>query len=240
MEDARDPVDYGKDLIGSPWRGLLYRWHVQVEHRPSDEFDDRYDRSVNKVRSLVYTDDFAALYTFLEFIVRSPSMDLQRQYIARALKDARAAWRLVETEIVPISSPEQAQALTAAVAAVATRGPEGAKAHLQSAARLVAAGDWPGSVRESIHAVEAVACSFEEAGSLGDALTTMGRSGKPIHPALSRGFRALYGYTSDEKGIRHALLETDAAAVSEHEALFMFGACATFCQYLLNVGGAQR
>ena len=40
------------------------------------------------------------------------------------------------------------------------------------------------------------------------------------------------GYTSDEQGIRHALLEQGSANVGLEEALFMFGACASFAAYL--------
>ena len=55
-----------------------------------------------------------------------------------------------------------------------------------------------------------------------------------IHGALKSGFLSLYGYTSDEKGIRHALLEKDAPSADETDALFMMGACASFVSYLIN------
>ena len=44
----------------------------------------------------------------------------------------------------------------------------------------------------------------------------------------------MYGYTNDENGIRHALLEEGAAAVDLDDAVFMFGACASFAAYLVN------
>jgi len=44
----------------------------------------------------------------------------------------------------------------------------------------------------------------------------------------------LYGYSSDEKGIRHPLLESDVARVGMPEAVFMFGACASFISYLIS------
>ncbi|ODP39356.1 hypothetical protein BFL28_11145 [Sphingomonas turrisvirgatae] len=51
---------------------------------------------------------------------------------------------------------------------------------------------------------------------------------------LKKAFGALYGYTSDTDGVRHALVFNDSANVSEAEALFMFGACAAFVSYLLT------
>lgn len=55
-----------------------------------------------------------------------------------------------------------------------------------------------------------------------------------IHPALKKGFESIYAYTSDEKGIRHALLDKGDAAVDEADALFMLGAASTFVTYLLS------
>ena len=54
------------------------------------------------------------------------------------------------------------------------------------------------------------------------------------HRALKEAFSKLYGYTSDENGIRHALLEEGAADVDLDDAVFMFGACASFAAYLVN------
>jgi hypothetical protein len=55
-----------------------------------------------------------------------------------------------------------------------------------------------------------------------------------VHPALRNGFGNLYGFTSDEKGIRHPLLEKPDAQVDETDALYMLGSCAAFVSYLIN------
>jgi hypothetical protein len=51
---------------------------------------------------------------------------------------------------------------------------------------------------------------------------------------MKAGFKNLYGFTSDESGIRHPLLEKGTARVDEIDALFMIGACAAFVSYLIN------
>jgi hypothetical protein len=51
---------------------------------------------------------------------------------------------------------------------------------------------------------------------------------------MKRGFTNLYGYTSDEKGIRHPLIDDADAKADETDALFMMGACAAFVSYLIN------
>ena len=60
-----------------------------------------------------------------------------------------------------------------------------------------------------------------------------------MHGALKKGFLSIYGYTSDEQGIRHPLLDTQAAKVDEADALFMIGACAAFVSYLINKARAS-
>ncbi|MDH3236618.1 MAG: hypothetical protein OEQ29_24125 [Alphaproteobacteria bacterium] len=72
--------------------------------------------------------------------------------------------------------------------------------------------------------------------SLGKALKAI-REKIGIHPSLEAGFQKIYGYTSDEGGNRHALLE-DRAKVDQHDAVFMLGACASFVTYLIGKGRA--
>jgi hypothetical protein len=56
----------------------------------------------------------------------------------------------------------------------------------------------------------------------------------PLHPALEAAFTKLYGYTSDAKGIRHALLDDDEVVTFE-EAKFMLVACSAFINYVRGV-----
>jgi hypothetical protein len=69
--------------------------------------------------------------------------------------------------------------------------------------------------------------------TLGPALSRLEKSVR-IHSALRNGFSALYGFTNDEKGIRHTLLDEPVAHVDETDALYMLGSCAAFVSYLIN------
>ena len=55
-----------------------------------------------------------------------------------------------------------------------------------------------------------------------------------IHGALVSGFKSVYGFSSDEQGIRHPLLDKEAPAVNKTDAMFMIGACSAFISYLIN------
>jgi len=59
------------------------------------------------------------------------------------------------------------------------------------------------------------------------------------HQAFNAAINQLYGYTSDEEGIRHALLEGKEADVGLDEALFFYNACAAFCGYLATLGDSR-
>ena len=135
--------------------------------------------------------------------------------------------------ISPIGSEAEREAIAKAFADLVDAEFEGARAHLRNAAQHLTAGEFADSVRESIHAVEATARVLEPSAALNSALGRLENSAK-IHKALKHGFSSLYGYTSDEKGIRHPLLDDGTARVDETDALFMIGACASCVSYLIN------
>ena len=54
-----------------------------------------------------------------------------------------------------------------------------------------------------------------------------------IHPAFEQALLKLYGYTSDAKGIRHALSENDDK-IFYSEAKFMLVSCSAFINFLMT------
>ena len=153
------------------------------------------------------------------------------------LEEYGCAYTVVEEDdptIVPIALPEQKESLQEAFQVLRSGPFEGARSHLRKSAEYINNGDWADSVRESIHAVESVACRLDEDSetSLTPALKALSQK-IVLHGAFKKGIENLYGYTSDEKGIRHALLE-EKANVDTADASFMFGACTSFAVYLVN------
>lgn len=65
--------------------------------------------------------------------------------------------------------------------------------------------------------------------TLSDALKAMEKSGT-LHPALKEGFMKLYAYTSDEGGIRHAML--DEPNLTAADARYFLLSCTSFVNYL--------
>ena len=113
---------------------------------------------------------------------------------------------------------------------------DGAATHLRNAAEHINAQQYADSIADSIHAVESVARTIAPKASetLGPALNSLEDAGLLKHSDLKEALRKLYHYTCDEQGIRHALLDKDAPDVGLDEAVFMFGACASFADYLVR------
>ena len=101
--------------------------------------------------------------------------------------------------------------------------------------------DYKNCIKESICAVESM-CQIitkNDKATLGQALKSLKDSGLKIHPALEAAFSKLYGYTSDEGGIRHCegMFESD---VSFEEAKFMLVSCSAFVNYLIAESGKNN
>jgi len=141
---------------------------------------------------------------------------------------------VIDNEVLcPIGSETDARSITKAFADLKQAGLAGSREHLRSAAAELTAGNFAGTVRESIHAVESAVRVLEPSGDFSKALSKLEQKTN-IHGALKKGFLSLYGFSSDEQGIRHPLLDKEAPSVDEADAMFMIGACSAFLSYLIN------
>ena len=135
----------------------------------------------------------------------------------------------------PRSSREQGEATQQAIEMLRKSGMEGATTHLRQAAEHINAQQYGDSIVDSIHAVEAVACKIDQTSStLGKALKVLEKKGLLANEQLKTALEKLYAYTNSEEGVRHSLVFQDSSDVGLEEAVFMFGACASFAAYLVN------
>ena len=80
-------------------------------------------------------------------------------------------------------------------------------------------------------AVSSALTQMAKGKTLGQALKVLDKKGK-LHGSLYKGFSALYGYTSDADGIRHAMMDESNLVYSD--AKYMFVSCTTFINYLID------
>lgn len=114
----------------------------------------------------------------------------------------------------------------------------GVTAHLQSALAKLGdrrSPDYRNCIKESISAVEAMCqlITAEPGATLGSALKRLKAHGVEVHPALEKAWLALYGYTGDKGGIRHAMLDEPALTVAD--ARYLLVSCSAFVSYLIEL-----
>ena len=228
---------FSGSYIAEPWKTILLHCHIFHFHKPADEFSSDYEAHASEIKKLFLHGDYNHVFDFLQVVLRHPSTPHEFcDYVASVLKDCMCAYTVIEDgpTIVPISLPEQRKSIQDAFRVLKPDLFKGARLHLCKSAECIKNGDLAGSVRESIHAVESVArrLNADAKKSLKPALDTLSQKA-PLHSAFKRGIENFYGYTSDEDGIRHALLE-EQEKVDIDDAVFMFGACTSFTAYLVN------
>ena len=197
------------------------------------------DRGI--VRAVLLDKDYHAVLTFLEFVLRHEKCPYSlRNVLIKTFDETPIAYHAEringQLTVLPRASHEAGKATRQAIKTLHGTGMEGAATHLRQAAEHINAGQYGDSIADSIHAVESVAKNIDQRANktLGPALDSLEKAGLLKHPALKEAFKKLYGYTNDEQGIRHALIDKDSPSVGLDEAMFMFGACASFAAYLVS------
>ena len=223
--------------VAGAWADILQSKHAGYDRRPFDEWNPEFDGIRAELRLCIETLPFNRVFDLIQFVLRHRACPTDfADGMKFVFSRCRLAYMIDDEQpptIIPAVTPEEGGAVVEALQTLRKAGLGGAASHLRNASECINARDWAGSARESIHAVESVARQLDPAASraLRPALTSLERSGT-LHPALKEAFNKLYGYTSDEQGVRHALLDRPDHNVGMDEALFMLSACASFASYL--------
>jgi hypothetical protein len=216
---------------------------------PVDELPIYNNRRREWIKNLFYGMQWYEVYDYAEFIAdnhervkRNTAMRRDRihKVLNHIFAEELSGYRFVAGELVPLSGPEEVAAIESALAITSTSGLAGAHTHIATALQLLAKKpdpDYRNSIKESISAVEALAKQLGTADSpgLAGALTELGKK-IPIHGGMRAGLLSLYGYTSDEGGIRHAMLEEPNLGYDD--AKYMAVACSAFVNFLAAKAGA--
>lgn len=174
------------------------------------------------------------VYSFLERVATAWPEPARATRFRRLVNDLLAAqlcgYRFVGNDIIQLTDENEIAAITQAQADAVAVPP--AREHLSRAVTLLndrQNPDYANSIKESIAAVEASArfVTGNPKATLGDALKKI----DGLHPALRKGWLALYGYTSDAGGIRHAA-EDEITSDVDH-ALYFLVTCSAFVSLLL-------
>ncbi len=224
-------------LIAGHWVEILKACHLEFHNLPLDEWNPRFQANRSRLLEYIREQPFNEVFDLIQFVLRHPRCppEFIRQ-MQRTFAECGLAYTIdvgPPPTILPAVTPEEGDAVAGALQTLREARLHGSATHLRTAAENIKVSEWAGSVRESIHAVESVARQLDPdaARTLDPALDSLKKRGT-LHPALEKALSTLYGYTSDEQGVRHALLDQPQAKVGRDEAVFMLGACASFASYL--------
>ena len=235
--DATKTSFYMSASVAGVWKDILQAKHVWHDNLPMDEWDDSFEYHRRRLRHSIETLHFNQVFDLIQFVLRHPKCPPS---FINAMKGTFALSRLAyviddaePSTIIPAVTDTEGSTVIESMQTLRLAGLDGSAAHLKKAAEYINENEWAGSIRESIHAVESVARQLDPqtSGTLGLALASLEKR-QTLHPALKEAFSKLYGYTSNEQGVRHALLDKSSATVGMDEAVFMLGACASFSSYL--------
>lgn len=246
--DSITPANFGEQLEKHDNQGIKFILG-KILRQPEDEINTTKKHLLYCIKNIILKDPFNKILDFLEYFLEFIWHRRRRNSYAGAMKYINRIEGLFERytaayyldiskmplQFVPRGSKEQGKATQQAIEIIQDADMDGASTHLRKAAKNINEGQFPDSVRESIHAVEAVACRIAPTSStLGDALKSLKDKHLLTNTQLKAGFEKLYAYTNSEEGVRHALVFQNDSKVGLDEAMFMYGACASFAAYLVS------
>ncbi len=219
-----------KRLIGKLW----------LDHfkQPLDSLSPSWNDVCEEIKNKFYGYKWYEVYDFIEFIVDNYPYENANQkfmnYCNSFLERELSAYRFVGGKITQITSQEEISEIEEALNI--SEPFKAVSVHIKRALALFSdkkSPDYRNSIKESISAVEAI-CKLitkKKKPQLGQALKILEKE-IGLHSALEKAFNSLYGYTSDAKGIRHALLEE--SKLYPEDAKFMLISCSAFVNYLVS------
>lgn len=140
-------------------------------------------------------------------------------------------YRIVNSQVIPVSDKMEVEEIELA----ANVPYAGAKDAIRRAIDDLSNRDNPDfadAVAQSISAVESIAGEISGKHTLGDSLKELKKT-YGFHPALADGWAKIYGFTSDESGIRHG--GSEAAAVSADLARYLLVTCSAMVNLLASL-----
>jgi len=224
--------NFGSSLARSIW---LNYWK-----KLTDDFPHQAYYFMQRIKSYVLEECWYSIYDLLEFILENTDSMIDEEtteevteIINDILKREMSGYRVLNKRVVPITDEIEITALEDALYLPDCFA--GTREHINKALGFLSDKtnpDYPNTIKEAILAVESCArvISGKDKATLSDALKILENQNK-LHPALRSAWTQLYGYTSDEQGVRHAQIES-INIVDFELAKYVVVTCSAFINYV--------
>jgi hypothetical protein len=232
---ADDFNDNQKAFLHSLWHDFF---KLTLDKAPSDR-----DIVRAEIREWFFKSEWYGVYDLIEFsyaFLTKKSHNINIERIEKAfniiLEREFSAYRFIKGNIAPIINEHEISELGDVLAITKSFSAlNGCNIHLDKALSMLSDKknpDYRNSIKESISAVESLVkvIAQKPGAELSSAIDRIKGQIK-IHPSLEQGFKKIYGYTSDEGGIRHAMM--DESICDFEDAKFMLISCSAFINYLI-------
>ena len=216
---------------------MIFSLWLYYFKKPIDTVDKYWPNCHLRLREHFFKLPWYNIFDFLELVAKYGSEASKSSFVAGCntfLEQENSAYRFIDGKIAEITSEEEISEVENAIERASPYA--GVKTHLTSALSMLSdrkTPDYRNSIKESISAVESLAkqISGDQTATLGSILKALEKT-HSLHPALKSAFSALYGYTNDAQGIRHALLEE--SHLTKTDARFMLICCSAFVNYAID------
>jgi hypothetical protein len=224
---------YGSVFDANPRiRELCRKFWFNYYKIPLDLLGNDWQQIYKFLRDDFFNCEWFKMYDFLEFVIDNYPYDDRDNFTQacnHSLEIEMSGYRIIDRNIAPITSEEEVAEIETAI----DNGIGAVRTHLRRALELLAdkkSPDYRNSIKESISSVESLVQDvLGQKGTLGKLVKKL-ESEIGLHPALGKAFDNLYGYTSDEDGIRHSIM--DSATVDFEDAKFFLVVCSAFANFV--------
>lgn len=230
--DLYDTLDWTNYTTGI--EDMMIEMGVPYEFPKNELIKKRNAEALQKY--VINAKEWYMIFDFIErYLMKSDegTVEKMRTVFNRILEEEVSGYRIMDKLVVPIVSEHELKSLEEAINVPY----DSARKHIRKAVESFSnrkAPDYENTIKDSISAVEAMCCIITEnpKATLGEALKKLEGKGIKLHKALQSAMSSLYGYTSDEGGIRHGSI--DFTGANSEDAKYMLISCSAFVNYLIE------
>lgn len=215
-------------------REVVFRMWVQLG-RLADTAPTSHARCSELIKELYLTAEWFVVCDLVELILRTTEgavRDGMSELYQASFQDHMFGYRIVGGRVTPIADVEEAGEVNSARDAPPTFA--AARHHIERALAMLSdreEPDYANSIKESISAVEAMGFALTGRDTFSGAMDVLANTHPELHKKLIQGWKGLYGFTSDEPGLRHA--GATAPAVTQAMARYFLITCSAFVNLLV-------
>lgn len=219
-----------KDFLARPIDFIENFYYSQIKLYKADA----KPTIIKEIRNNFLVFSWSEVYDLIEYLynkfLEGERRKIYTEEINRILLEEKAPYKFIDGLITPLTNEEEIRELIQALNTLQDKY-RPIKEHLGKALSLLSDRknpDYANSIKESISALESLAqILLGEKGTLGDLIKKL-----DVHSALKQGFGNIYGWSSDEGGIRHGKTG-EPLEPSLSEARYMLITSSAFVNYLI-------